>query len=31
MEKMYQALCSDEEGHLAKLEEFHESIYMKEM
>lgn len=31
MEGMYRALCSDEEVHLAKLEEFYESIYMKEM
>ena len=31
MGKMYQKLQKDEEGHLSRLEELYESIYLKEM
>ena len=31
MEEMYRRLAQDEEGHLARLEELYESLYLKEM
>jgi rubrerythrin len=31
MSKMYKKLQKDEEGHLSRLEELYESIYLKEM
>ncbi len=31
MEEMYRRLAADEEGHLARLEEVYESIYLKDM
>jgi rubrerythrin len=31
MEEMFKRLAQDEEGHLARLEELYESIYLKEM
>ena len=31
MEGMYRRLAEDEEGHLARLEELYESVYMKWM
>jgi hypothetical protein len=31
MEQMFRRLRGDEEGHLARLEELYESIYLREM
>jgi rubrerythrin len=31
MEEMFRRLCEDEEGHLTRLEELYESIYLKDM
>jgi rubrerythrin len=31
MSAMYKKLAEDEEGHLARLEEHYETIYMKDM
>jgi rubrerythrin len=31
MEKMFQSLAEDEEGHLARLEETYESVYLRDM
>jgi rubrerythrin len=31
MSEMYRKLAQDEEGHLARLEEHYETIYMKDM
>jgi rubrerythrin len=31
MSEMYKKLAQDEEGHLARLEELYEKIYLKDM